>query len=124
MTLFLLADFNLVVGWSIRQTAKFNPPPIIEVFSKNAFHMHSKMLRIIHLHCYSSLPVVCGSGIKLENLTMCGQTAPMRLLITSCCASLCHASQLILHVCSCSLTHIATAIWSILTADHTHFCIL
>ena len=27
MNYFILADFNLAVGWSIRQTAKFNSPP-------------------------------------------------------------------------------------------------
>jgi hypothetical protein len=28
----ILADFNLAVGWSIRQTAKFNSPPIFRLY--------------------------------------------------------------------------------------------
>ena len=38
-----------------------------EVLSKNIFATLLKMLRIVYLHCRSSLLVVCGSGIWLEN---------------------------------------------------------
>ena len=38
-----------------------------EVLSKNSFATPLKMLRIVYLRCRSSLLVVCGSRIWLEN---------------------------------------------------------
>ena len=75
--------------------------------------IHSKMLRIVNLCSFSSLMVVCMSKIWLSH-------APLRLLITSCCASLCQALDM---YCSCSLTHAATASWSFCTTERSHFCI-
>ena len=51
----------------------------LEAVFEQAFVWTSKMLRIVPLHCGSSLPVVCGGGISLKNsLTL---TTPAQLLL-------------------------------------------
>ena len=111
--------YSLIIVWYVELSEKQTVSQKSERFEKALVR-----LPIVPLHCGSSLPVVCESGIWLENsrtLTRCERLLlrdlSLLLAVQVCVVPLDSSSMF----CGCSLTHAATASCSIWTSDHAHF---
>ena len=115
---------KLIIVWYVEFSGKQTISQKARATFQKSLCLDLENTTIVSLHCRLSLPVVCGSGIWLENLR--SLTTCLRPLIRDLSSFLTEQVCVVLLdssfvFCGCSLTHTATASCSMWTSDHTHF---